>query len=577
MVGHGERKDYLLVNDDDGQGGRLERFYRDTSLSGMQSLRSEISAEAMMKPEAARADAQSAFRFGWMFPDINAPIIDEQDEAAKKAQAVLIKLGQLMNKQPPSPAANSGGGVADDSDIPSGYTYFGQFIAHEITFDGIPLVPGITIHDLQTVPQKRSPSIDCDSLYGAGPVANPDLYDEENQSNGIRVRLKLGETVQTASWGGKLLRDLPRPQGETTSHLAFIGDPRNDENLVLAQMHVAFIVFHNKIVDELAGQYAGQELFDKACEQVIRHLQWIVLTDYLPRIIEEEVLKRVVEYVRANKGELEFFKFATEADMFMPVEFSVAAFRLGHSMIRQSYEWNFFHKTKTDTNPSANFSPATLLDFFVFTGLCGTLGGNNNLPGEWIVDWRRFFDFTEVGEKNPPALTLNRAKRIDTKFDFHLDELVGYPFNEEQKEWRPITVRNLRRGFALRLPTGQAIAKKILPAPEEGLTPEQIADSSDLEITQLLNKSGLDRNTPLWYYILKEAEVFHQGQKLGPVGSRIVAETFVGIIWNSKHSILKNDGPPIPAFGARQAEGKFGMADMLKFTGNMFGKDEPSE
>jgi hypothetical protein len=181
------------------------------------------------------------------------------------------------------------------------------------------------------------------------------------------------------------------------------------------------------------------------------------------------------------------------------------------------------------------------------------------------VDWKRFFDFSEIGE-NPQGLRYNRAKKIDTKFNFQLDTF-SYPHHEKKKKMRPITVRNLVRGYVLRLPTGQEVANKIGLLAEERLSPEIIAGSSDAKIAQLLRDSGFDKNTPLWYYILKEAEHFNDGGRLGPVGSRIVAETFVGIIWNSDHSILKDGETPVPAFGPRKDDGKFGMVDMLKYTG----------
>src|SRR5207253_2778439 len=150
------------------------------------------------------------------------------EEVGKKAQAPLIKLGQLMNKRPPSSGTNPGGGSQDDSEIPSGYTYFGQFLAHEITFDGIPISPWANTADLNNVPQQRSPSIDCDSLYGKGPDKSPELYKEESDHS--RVRLNIRETTQSPSWGGMLPRDLPR-QGGTgkSSKVAVIGDNRNDE------------------------------------------------------------------------------------------------------------------------------------------------------------------------------------------------------------------------------------------------------------------------------------------------------------------------------------------------------------
>jgi len=257
--------------------------------------------------------------------------------------ASLVELGKAMSAKPAT-NARSADDPSWDSNIPAGYTYLGQFIAHEITFDtskGLPEVLPESVTDIDSLEQGRTPSLDLDSLYGTEEVRSY-LFEEDG------IRLRVGKTEKDPfpidpiqnSYYNDLPRRVDLPPGisdrPSKPQEALIGDPRNDENLALAQTHVAFIRFHNAVVDYLMkekGFPADDVLLSVARKMVIQHFQSIVLQDYLPRIVDEEILASAI----ARKDAPEFFKVGRGQEPFMPVEFSAAAFRIGHSMIRAKY------------------------------------------------------------------------------------------------------------------------------------------------------------------------------------------------------------------------------------------------
>src|SRR5919106_1127961 len=341
--------------------------------------------------------------------------------------AILVKTGNAI--------AAGGGGA---SQIPAGFTYLGQFIDHDLTFDKTKVMLGQNVSPTQLL-QARSPSLDLDSLYGAGPSdpGSAKFYETDG------LHLKMGKTVAAEGIAAKDGFDLPRGAGTTAARKrkAVIPDPRNDENLAIAQTHLAFIRFHNRVVDMLPTSVPPGQRFAQAREIVTRHYQWMIRTDYLPRICAQGVVNSVF-----NNGRKAFEVGVTPTDVpTMPIEFSVAAFRLGHSMIRRTYNWN-----KIFDN---GFGTLDLL--FIFSGGSGDLGGNPRLPSSWIADFRRLYDFSEAGRADlvVPEPKFNFAMRIDTKLAIPLRSLPGLSPEEDD-----LAFRNLTRARMVRLATGQQMA-----------------------------------------------------------------------------------------------------------------------
>jgi len=489
-------------------------------------------------------------KFGRMFPPRRMEFLSE--ERLMEIAHSLIKLGRCMDN--PLGCHDEKSGKQEASAIPAGYTYLGQFITHEITFhktDELPLV------DLK--PENvRSPSLDLDSLYGAGPrdEKSNELYVADGQ---YPARLKAGwtqppstanlaDSSQRSFFPEEFQNDLPRKAQGGEKGAAIIGDERNDENLPLAQTHVAFIKFHNRVVEDLdGGRYkddarpAPEDLFERAKEEVVKHFQWIVLKDYLPRIVGEDLVKSLTREPSSDK----FKKIKSEDDLFIPLEFSAAAFRIGHSMVRQRYSWNSHHRN------------ASVLQLFTHTKRNGDLSGLDRLDSTWVIDWKRFYDFSPFASEYPPPYDplgdFNRAGKIDTTFDFRLEKILGFQHlpqpeakngaGEKPDEKRPanplfnrehaLPVRNLLRGLALGLPWGEDVADALN---EKRLEHDQLRDGRH---AQLLDAEAFAGKTPLWFYILKEAKWRGKDGRLGPIGGRIVAETLIGLVRHSKYSILR--------------------------------------
>jgi heme peroxidase len=436
-------------------------------------------------------------------------------------------------------------GGSRGSQIPAGFTYLGQFTDHDLTFDKTSVMLGENVSPAELL-QARSPSLDLDSLYGAGPTdpASAKFY----QADGIH--LKMGTTLAAEGIAAKAGFDLPRGAGATVAakRKAIIPDPRNDENLAVAQTHLAMIRFHNRVATTLPASVPVAQRFAKAREIVTKHYQWMLRTDYLTRICAPGVVNDVF-----NNGRKVFEVGATPTDVpTMPIEFSVAAFRLGHSMIRREYNWNRIF----------DFGGGSLELLFVFSATSGDLGGGPRLPSTWIADFRRLYDFSEAGRADltVPAEKSNRAMRIDTRLVTALQFIPGFPPNEAN-----LAFRNLTRARMVRLATGQQMATfmKNRGVNLTKLTNAQIRDGRNgIELDGLtqLQREALLKHTPLWFYILREAEF--NGGKLKGVGARIVAETFHRAMEGSEASIVR-DPTWRPSLGPNNTT--FRMVDLLLF------------
>lgn len=424
--------------------------------------------------------------------------------------------------------------------IPAGYTYLGQFIDHDITLDSTIVENRTAVNGIAStsIVNQRSPFLNLDTIYGLESSSDPNekvLLAENSKS-----LLKLGDTLATSIknkvYQGK---DLPRIPGISTAQIV---DRRNDENLAVAQTQVAFMRFHNAVVKYLnAGD--STETFEKARKVVIKHYQWIILNDYLPRVIKKSVLNDVL-----NNGSQ--FYFPNKKSPFVPLEFSLAAFRFGHTMIRNSYNWNrFFNDAQIPSN-------ATLQKLSEFTGR-GGMGGKTQLRSEWAINWNWFYETSN----SPLGHTFNFAEEINTRFSSGLGRLPGRPTTVSDGTFNKNTslpALDLYRSRPGNLPTGQEIARRILGTEDRILQPEQIANLLPPSL-----RYSFSKETPPLFYLLAEAEIEENGQTLGEVGSRIVAETIVTLIKLSDPSVLTGEFKPNPDFFP--FERKFGMAQMIKF------------
>src|SRR5215203_710772 len=458
------------------------------------------------------------------------------------------QLGDPNRKKIANAMVAGGGGK---SQVPAGFTYLGQFVDHDLTFDRTSVMLGQHISPAQLL-QGRSPSLDLDSLYGAGP------QDPESarffKADG--VHLKIGKTVAADGIAAKNGFDLPRGEGGTDAkkRKAVIPDFRNDENLVVAQTHLAFIRFHNRIVDSLPP---SPQRFAKARELASKHYQWMKRHDYLPRICAPGVLNDVF-----NNGRKAFEAGANPTDVpTMPIEFSVAAFRLGHSMIRKAYNWN------------ARFpgSQGTLDFLFLFSGTGGDLLGGLRLPSNWIADWRRMYDLAgETGRADLAAPGgLNKAMRIDSALVNPLANLptgsFGGPVVPFGDPIANLAFRNLTRAKMLRLASGQQMAALLRQrgVPVTTLARAQVRTGSNgasLDGLTATQRDSVLAKAPLWFYVLREAEM--NGGKLKGVGARIVAETVHRAMEGSRFSIVR-DELFRPTLGPDSTT--FRMSDLLMF------------
>lgn len=477
-------------------------------------------------------------KFGRMFPTLD-PLIIGDDPLAELAEAMRDPAG-------PDPAR-------DNPAIPAGFTYFGQFVDHDITLDTTPLAAQAS--DPMGVTNFRSPALDLDSVYGQGPGVSPHLY-QRDPANGFKISAKLliGTASESPDLSGGQVPELPNDLPRNSVGRALIGDERNDENLAVAQTHLAMLKFHNAVVDNVVSSQPGLSgdtgaLFAEARRIVSWHYQWIVLYDLVERLTEPGLINRIKHDGRR------FYRFKTTP--YMPVEFAAAAYRLGHSMVRDDYSFN-----RVFTLDSV---PATLDLLFNFTGKSGNIVGDlapdgappgpmPSLPSNWAIDWRRFYDF---GTPAGGGFILNATRKLDPLLANSLHTLPGESGREAD-----LAFRNLRRGVQLELPSGQDIAKAMGVTP---LAPGDVATGPDGAVAQA---HGMHEKTPLWYYVLKEAEVVHGGVRLGPVGSTIIAETFLGLVHGDHNSFMwqhSNWSPTLPGADA----GSFTMVDLLNFVGDL--------
>jgi len=481
------------------------------------------SAHGLNEPAGLEGVPHSRFhhgRFGRLFRNL--------DPAEYSTPALEALAATMIDPEDP-PATEGGGGwggqpadptKGDNPDIPSGYTYLGQFIDHDITFD--PASSLLRSNDPNALHNFRTPRFDLDSLYGEGPDDEPFLYDRASE----KQKMLLEARTEPA---GEF--DLPRNGAD---EVALIGDPRNDENVIVSQLQATFLRAHNKLVDVVQPR-PGVSRFDEARRQLRWHYQYVVVNDFLRRIVPKEVLDRILP----EDGSIDWCRSCQclfgSGLPFMPVEFSVAAYRFGHSMVRPKYDLN-----------------GVILERPIFKegsqkGDGQDLRGFQKLIPQWGVQWPLFFEM----EGNPQP-----SRLIDTK-------LAAGLFALRDTDRPSLALRNLQRGVALGVPWGEAVAGALGVDP---LSEGQLdLAGRGVDAQWLPEFAG---KTPLWFYVLKEAEALNNGLQLGPVGGWIVAQTLICLLAGDPFSFPNIDPKWTPAKAGlieHQGEGDFEMADLVRF------------
>lgn len=485
-------------------------------------------------------------RFGRMFRNLPSAKFgmadaENEDNLRKLAEAMEAKFDPASDGKDP-----------EESGIPALYTYFGQFIDHDLTFD--PVSQLTKAADPDGLVDFRTPAFDLDNLYGRGPGDQPYMYAADGK------HLALGETLQ--GQGVADARDLPRFNGR-----AIIGDPRNDENSIVSQLQGLFQRFHNRLCDD------NETLDLAAVQRLLRyHYQYVILNDFLPRIISDSVLQALKSDGQYDQKKLKFFHWRHEP--FMPVEFSVAAYRLGHSMIRPGYR--------------LNDDAAMLLPIFPTDTQPVGLTGFQTMAAGRAIDWGRFIDIDQRTDDGNDAIKMKRlqfAYRIDTSL---VGSLTTLPSAVASDAPRALAERNLIRGWRLGLPSGQAVARamgvKVLEDNE--IIIGKAVDPKDVDLKDsvgpIVKVAGpiFAGNCPLWTYVLAEAartqisvktpvmgDVHVNTPQLGAVGGRIVAEVFLGMMFGDGSSLLSQHPTWTPASGAA-----FALKDIVLYALGTGGK-----
>jgi len=442
-------------------------------------------------------------RFGRLFPELRTLHTFSPGPHALGAH------GGPMDGGSPPPSDTS----QDNPRIKAGYTFLGQFMDHDLTLDATSILEKQI--DVGALHNFRTPAFELDSVYGLGPGVQPSFYDRN-----------VPFTLLTSTDG----KDLPRNHQGT----ALLGDPRNDENIIVSQLHLAFLKFHNSVfLRHTNTSLGGLARFEEAQKLVRWHYQWIVLNEFLPRIAGTQTTKRALRRLR--------FSFTHEA--FMPVEFSVAAYRFGHSQVRSGYALG--EGRGALLFPADPEAPPGQQD----------LRGGRPVPPELQVEWDTFF-----GPNAQPS------KLIDTKISSSLLRLPdGVVPPGTPDPHRSLAVRNLQRGIDISLPSGNDVAAHL-----------QIKNRlKERELWQ--GVAGGRGEAPLWFYCLREAEIRGNGNRLAGTGAEIVAGVIIALLQADRASyVSQNPGwkPTLPS----STKGRFSMSDLLNIAnGTAIGSEDTSQ
>jgi hypothetical protein len=459
-----------------------------------------LQASALLPPAAA---AEGPPTFGRMFPDL-PPL------AAPTTQQIA-DLATTMRDDSEVPTTGDLEAQLDGDNraVPSGFTYFGQFIVHDVSLDASPSPEGPV--DPRTVPNSRTPALDLDNVYGKGLMGSADLYDDEGRFL-LACRPPDGVT--------EVVEVCEPPRG--ADGVANYPDTRDDENIITSQLHVAFMRFHNRLVDEGAS-------FKQARLRTQRHYQYLVLHEYLPRVVGRDRM-RVRGLTNPKR---------------LGIEFATAAFRFGHSEVRNAYQLSdLTHPVGPDGVDAALPVPV-----FDFANLERSLTGGRPMPTGLGIDWAYFFDFEPESDQPVFDDFGNFSRLIDTNI---APSLFVLPIPAAIAQGSNVLVfRTMTRGLAYGMPSGEDVARALKIKPID-LTPFG------------LDPAGFSTGTPLFYYVLAESEVVEKGARLGPVGGAIVADALLTMLRETPGSILgcKGGWEPKPYEGS-----DYTMGDFLMYAG----------
>jgi hypothetical protein len=482
------------------------------------------------------APATDAVRAALMDIGKRGGILDAQDDLSQGPAALITNPALSVNNP-------------DNVTHTAGTHFMGQFMDHDMTFDATSPLGQPT--DPTTSLNSRTASFDLDSVYGLGPIGSSQQYDPTDPA-----KFRLG-------FGG-IFEDLPRQMDldGSSNATALIGDPRNDENLILGGLTAAFLKFHNHAVDFVRAQGNSDptQVFLEARLLTTWHYQWMIVHEFLPLFVGQDMVDDILE-----RGPRIFNRH--KGEVFIPVEFQTGSYRFGHSMVRPSYRANL-----KGNNGSPFFG-------FIFdpsqhpedTGL-PPLADPNDLSGgarapRRFIGWQTFYDFGD-GQVKPNKL-------IDTTFS---SPLFTLPLRAIPAHAGPVALlqRNLLRHVTWSLPSGQSVAKRL---GIDSLSPDHFPE---------LAPYGLDfeSSTPLLYYVLRESQLTQTtqltlvpsppptptttrgGLRLGPVGGRIVGEVILGLLTADPTSYLSAQPDWRPIFPTRGgAPDTFRMIDFLTFAG----------
>ena len=392
---------------------------------------------------------------------------------------------------------DDGGTSLKTKTVPLGHVFFGQFVDHDITLDTSSSLERVNVPG--ETPNVRTPTLDLDCVYGSGPEAHPYLYENDGPLKGVRL-LTGADLPKNEDRDMRIAQEndvLRNPQGT-----AIIGDHRNDENRIVSQLQLGMIKFHNLVAKILHNEQnlEGNELFEEARRTTTWHYQWGVVNDFLVAMCGEPMVADILARGR---------QFYCPVVPQIPIEFAVAAYRFGHSMVPM--------KIRVQNNDTS---------FDLFSNELGM--GFSPVPSpDAIVDWREMF-FHGNNSK------VQRAEKLDTKM---ASLLLALPFITSDE--KSLATRNLLRGNSFRLPGGDRVAEHM--------------GRSKSEIGQVMKKIGgisnwhITKGAPLWLYLLAEAEEigrettagdYEGGEGLGPVGARMVAEVLIGLLELDTRSYL---------------------------------------